>query len=85
LLFDPQITGEMPLNASELLADYVPEADLATTLGWAYRSFVDLRHKGKAPAYVKVGRRVFYHRDAIEAWLKDKEVDRSPKAPKRRS
>lgn len=39
----------------------------ATTMQW-------WRHMGRGPAYVKIGRRVFYRRSALEAFIAAGEV-----------
>jgi hypothetical protein len=71
------------VDASSFLDDLIPEAEFAKIMNWAPRTATDARHKGRTPAFIKVGRRIFYRREAIEAWLLGQEVDRSRRVPRR--
>lgn len=33
-------------------------------------SWAQLRFRGSGPAFFKIGRKVFYSKDAVEAWIK---------------
>jgi hypothetical protein len=43
------------------------------------RGFLDkLRMTGGGPPFLKIGRKVVYERDALEAWVSAKRTDRTP-------
>jgi excisionase family DNA binding protein len=51
--------------------DYVSGRQLAKILGISQTTLIRLRNAGKAPAYVVVGKRAKYPRDAVLHWLKE--------------
>jgi hypothetical protein len=52
-------------NDEELIAD----AELANELHQKPNTLTSWRNRGIGPAYVKIGRRVFYRRSDVSAWL----------------
>jgi excisionase family DNA binding protein len=53
-----------PYMTTEELADHA-RTTKATVRGW--------RHRGTGPKGTRVGKRVLYRREAVEAWLKARE------------
>ena len=66
-----------------ILENFVPEAEAAAELGLQASTLRFWRWQGRGPAYVKVGRKVLYSRNAIEQWLSDRE--RTPVCERGRS
>jgi hypothetical protein len=64
-----RIMAKISIDDDPLVSDpeFCEEADLkpTTTAGW--------RCHGKGPNFVKIGRRVFYRRSAINTWLRAQE------------
>jgi Helix-turn-helix domain len=58
--------------------DLIPDIDLAAELHQQRNTLAAWRHLGKGPAFTKIGRRVFYTRSDIKAWLDAQR--REPKA-----
>jgi len=52
-----------------LLKDLIPEADYAAMRGVCLRTIQRDRALRTGPAYIKVGRNVFYRPAAIDDWL----------------
>jgi hypothetical protein len=55
----------MPIDPEEL----VPDTEVAKILHQRTQTLAAWRCEKKGPAYVKVGRRVFYRRSDISEWL----------------
>lgn len=57
----------MPITSptDELLT----ETELAAELQMRAQSLADWRHRGKGPAYVKLGQLVRYRRSDVDGWL----------------
>ena len=50
--------------------DLIPAAQMKHQIpGTTDQSWAAMRHKGTGPRYVKLGRRVYYRRADIEAWI----------------
>ena len=54
---------------------YIPEAETAAELNLSPRTLRKWRAQGKGPAFVKIGRRVFYRDTSRDAWLRQQEVE----------
>ena len=61
---------------TNLLSDYLPEADFAAELGKSLPTVKRWRRLGIGPDPTFVGRSVFYSRRAAEAWLAQQERKR---------
>ncbi len=61
-------------NDSGLMADYFTRDELAAELGMNVRSLERWANLRKGPPRIKVGNRIFYHREAVRAWLARQEV-----------
>jgi hypothetical protein len=59
-----------------LLAGYYPEDDAAKELRQTTRTLRLWRQQGIGPAWVKIGRRVFYAEAALLAWIRS--LERQP-------
>jgi hypothetical protein len=57
-----------------LLADYIPEHDLAVDLDCCDRTIVRWRERGIGPAYTRLNGRIFYRRQAVAEWLQSLET-----------
>jgi hypothetical protein len=55
---------------SPILEDYLPEPEAAGSLHKTPRTLQSWRQQGIGPAYVKIGKTVFYERSALLAWVK---------------
>lgn len=49
--------------------ELLTEIDLAVELQMRPQSLADWRHRGKGPAYVKLGQLVRYRRSDVDRWL----------------
>lgn len=50
--------------------DLIPAAQMKHHIpGTTDQSWAAMRHKGTGPRYVKLGRRVYYRRADIDAWI----------------
>jgi hypothetical protein len=56
-----------------LLADYYDEEEAARQLRHTVRALRAWRGQQRGPAWIKIGKSVFYKISAIEAWLKSLE------------
>lgn len=56
-----------------LLSDHISPAQLADELGITVRTLDRWRAFGTAPPVTKIGKRVYYRRNAIAEWLKSRE------------
>jgi hypothetical protein len=84
-----QATGSMSPGADELgagaverwtsargpplLVDYLSEHDAAPELRVKLRTLRQWRQQGSGPAWVKIGKLVFYSRGVLLAWIKSQE------------
>jgi hypothetical protein len=57
------------VKASSVLQDYLHETQAADELHQTVRTLRRWREERKGPAFVRVGRKIFYPRSAIAAWL----------------
>ena len=65
-----------------ILADWITRNELARELGITTDTLGRWAAQRKGPAYVKAGRKIFYRRDVVRAWLQSEEVQ--PVKPARR-
>ena len=61
-----------------VLADYLPESELANQLKVSTRTTARYRHEEGLP-YVEVGNRVYVRRADVDAWLIKRSVKRNSK------
>ncbi len=76
-----------PNGASHVLADHIPEEQLAEEWDVALRTMRRYRALRQSPPYVMIGRKVYYRRGAIEEWLRNRErgFDEPKNSRRRRS
>lgn len=75
--------GSMPNPKDKprtLLVGWISRLDLALELGLSVETLRRWEAQRTGPTCVRAGRKVYYRRAAIEAWLEDQELD----APRRR-
>ena len=72
----------MAEQLKRLLAGYYPEDDAAKELRQTTRTLRLWRQQGIGPAWVKIGRRIFYAEAALMAWIKS--LERQPVRSRRR-
>lgn len=60
----------IPLTEKRLLS----EKEMEALYGWSRHTWRWHRGRGDGPAYLKMGSRVFYDREVVEAWLKERET-----------
>ena len=66
-------------NDASILGGLIPELVLVQALQMAPRTFATMVANGRAPdGRVKIGRRVYYKREAIAAWL-EKQGQKNPR------
>lgn len=63
------------------LLDLIPEKEYAAARGVCIRTVQRERALRKGPAFVKLGRKIYYRKAAIEAWLLAQEQEQ-PRAKK---
>ncbi len=76
----PETTVRNPTEA--VLAGWITRNELARELGITTDTLGRWAAQRKGPAYVKAGRKIFYRRDVVRAWLQSEEVQ--PVKPARR-
>ena len=64
------------------LQNYISESILATELGLTIRTLARLRAMRTGPPFTQLGRKIVYRREAVEAWLRSREV--VPQSTRRR-
>ena len=69
-------------QAESVLAGWISRNELARELGITTDTLGRWAAQRKGPAYVKAGRKIFYRRDVVRAWLQSEEVQ--PVKPARR-
>ena len=57
-----------------VLAGWITRNELARELGLTTDTLGRWAAQRKGPAYVKAGRKIFYRRDVVRAWLQSEEV-----------
>jgi hypothetical protein len=74
---------------NSLLTDYLTEVELAKRLGIGLRTLRTWRTQGVSPPITKLGRRLFFKIQSVEAWLDSREQrmprDRLPRDRRRTS
>ena len=60
------------------LAGWVEREDLAAELDVTVRTLVRWASSGFGPPYVKIGRKVWYRRQAVDEWLRTMEAKGGP-------
>lgn len=68
---EPSTAQEQPRILAPLPADdrLIPAADLPAYIGLAKQTLARMRHEGKGPKFVRVGRRIFYRSSDVREWL----------------
>jgi hypothetical protein len=66
----PEIARRERQREQSLLADYYDEEEAAKQLRHTVRALRSWRGQQRGPAWIKIGKSVFYKISAIEAWLK---------------
>lgn len=59
--------------SSSLLGDLLSEEDLARELGLTARTLRRWRALREGPPWLRVGRQIFYRREAVLGWLRGRE------------
>jgi hypothetical protein len=65
------------------IKEMISEADLAAQLQQQTTTLAAWRVSGRGPAYVKIGRKVFYTRNDVSAWLARQRREPRPPAERR--
>ncbi|MBL8081964.1 MAG: hypothetical protein JNN26_05070 [Candidatus Obscuribacter sp.] len=60
----------IPLTEKRLLS----EKEMEALYGWSRHTWRWHRVRGSGPEYLKMGSRVFYDREVVEAWLKGRKT-----------
>jgi len=66
---------------SELLADFMSQAELARELGLTVRALESWRHQRTGPPYVRIGKTPMYRRAGVVEWLRATERHPMPRRP----
>lgn len=69
-----QFTGE-DHHLPNVLGEYMDEAALAAALNVSRRTLARWRALGEAPPHTLVGRRIMFHRESVDRWLRQREVE----------
>ena len=59
--------------SSPLLDDFLPEDQTARELGRCPRTLKRWRNLREGPPFIRIGRQIFYRRDAVREWLVSRE------------
>ena len=57
-------------NSESLLSDYFTQQEAATELKVTERTLDRWRRLGEGPPITKLGRRTFYRRSSLQAWIR---------------
>jgi predicted DNA-binding transcriptional regulator AlpA len=68
------VSAHVPTSLAPLPADdrLIPAAQMPAYIGLAVQTLARLRHEGKGPAFVRVGRRIFYPANQVRQWLNER-------------
>ena len=66
-------TGKSETGA-DVLGDWLSREDLAEQLGVTPKTLAKWANQRKGPTFAKVGRKVFYRKDSVQAWLRKNEA-----------
>jgi hypothetical protein len=68
------VSAHVPTSLAPLPADdrLIPAAQMPGFIGLAVQTLARLRHEGKGPAFVRVGRRIFYPANVVRQWLNER-------------
>lgn len=61
----------METTSTTLLDDYLTTDEAAKELDVHWRTILRWKAYGYGPPQTRIGRRVYYHRDALAAWIKE--------------
>ena len=67
---------------SSFRADLMSPQELADDLGLSLATLADWRSQGRGPAYLKVGRKIWYPRNRVENWLQSRLKETTEDGPK---
>ena len=56
-----------------ILENHLPETEAAAEIHKTPRTLQNWRQRGQGPAWTRIGKTVYYSRDAILTWLKSQE------------
>jgi len=59
---------------SGLLYGYIPEPEVSRERGVTQRTLRAERARGNGPPFLRLGKKIYYPRDAFRAWLKCRET-----------
>jgi hypothetical protein len=70
-------SAHVPTSLAPLPADdrLIPAAQMPAYIGLAVQTLARLRHEGKGPTFVRVGRRIFYPANLVRQWLNERTYD----------
>jgi hypothetical protein len=65
------VSAHEPTSLAPLPPDdrLIPAAAMPGYIGLAVQTLARLRHEGKGPAFVRVGRLIYYRASDVRAWL----------------
>lgn len=72
----PQTTKNEEIQTAGLLSGFYTKPGLASELKIATKTLDRWEREGRGPAPTKLGKRVFYKRSTVEAWLLSREQAR---------
>lgn len=67
-----QVVGEILVQGDLVPRGWLSEQQLPRYCGLSLSFFRKARKRGNGPAFIKVGKRILYKRDAVDNWLEDK-------------
>jgi len=74
----PEPGGSGRETAGTVLDGYMSTAELAEELNVTRRTLDRWELAGQGPAFIRLGKRRLYHREAVAAWLRAKEKPAKP-------
>src|ERR1039458_1072067 len=78
----PSGAGKLGRGLFVLPDSLISPEELAQNLGLSPATLADWRCQRRGPAYLKVGRRIWYPKDRVDAWLKTRLQETSDDAEK---
>ena len=70
----PETGGTPAAPRDPVLASFLSEHELANELRFSVRTLARWRRLGEGPAITRLGRKIFYSRAAVDAWLAAQQI-----------
>ena len=69
------VNTDRDASSAMLLQGYIEESEYCRQRGISPRTAQRERHLRQGPPYVRLGQRVYYRVEAVQAWIRQREVE----------